>query len=104
MFNSQKTEATAEKVSYNVKVESAKTTKNASIVMLNLDVNGVKINSVILKEVAVKADGKTHKKGDICYILDMPQEKVGDKYYKRVWFPVSNETLNSIVEQVKALL
>ena len=49
MFNSQKTETTAEKVNYNVKVESAKTTKNASIVMLNLDVNGVKINSVILK-------------------------------------------------------
>ena len=101
MFETKKTEA---KTTYVVTVEQAKATKNPSIVMVNLDVNGVKINSCILKEVVVKEDGKTHKKGDTCYILDMPQEKVNDKYYKRAWFPVSNETLNSIVEQVKALL
>lgn len=104
MFNSQKTEATEAKNNYVVVVEDAKTTKNSNIVIVNLDVNGVKINSCILKEVTVKADGEKHKKGDICYILDMPSEKVNGKYYKRAWFPVSNETMNSIVEQTKKLL
>ena len=92
------------KRSYEVKVEAARTTKNDSIVMVDLDVNGVKIKSCMLKEATVKEDGEKHKKGDICYFLNFPSEKVGDKYYNRAWFPYSNENLEDIIKQVQALL
>lgn len=94
----------AAKIDYNIKVEAARATKNDSIIMVDLDVNGVKIKSCMLKEATVKEDGEKHKKGDIVYFLNFPSEKVGDKYYNRAWFPVSNENLESIISQVKSLL
>lgn len=94
----------AAKIDYKIKVEAARATKNNSIIMVDLDVNGVKIKSCMLKEATVKEDGEKHKKGDIVYFLNFPSEKVGDKYYNRAWFPVSNENLESIISQVKSLL
>lgn len=104
MFNSKEKKADSKKVSYAVTVEAARATKNDSIVMIDLDVNGVKIKSCMLKEVTVKEDGEKYKKGDTCFILNFPSEKSGDKYYNRVWFPVSNEILDSIVNQVSSML
>ena len=98
-----KQEAT-EKRSYEIKVEAARATKNEAIVMVDLDVNGIKIKSCMLKEATVTKDGDKYKKGDTCYFLNFPSEKVGDKDYNRVWFPVSNENLEDIINQVKALL
>ena len=97
-------EAAQAKQAYSIKVDSARATKNEHIVMLDLDVNGVKIKSCMLKEITVQKDGEKYKKGDTCYVLNFPSEKVGDKYYNRVWFPLSNEDLNGIIEQVKAIL
>ena len=105
MFDTKKEEkATGNKVTYVIKVDAARKTKNDSIIMLDLDVNGVKIKSCMLKEAEVTKDGEKHKKGDICYFLNFPSEKVGDKYYNRAWFPVSNANLEDIIDQVKALL
>lgn len=107
MFGSEKKEVKAEeqqKRSYEIKVENARATKNDSIVMVDLDVNGVKIKSCMLKEATVKEDGEKHKKGDIVYFLNFPSEKVGDKYYNRAWFPVSNENMQDIINQVQSLL
>ena len=92
------------KIEYVVTVEAARETTNDKIVMVDLDVNGVKIKGNMLKEIVCQKDGVKHKKGDICYVLNFPSEKVGDKYYNRAWFPVSNETMDKILEQVKFLL
>lgn len=92
------------KRSYEIKVDAARSTKNDSIVMIDLDVNGVKIKSCMLKEITVKEDGEKHKKGDKCYVLNFPSEKVGEKYYNRVWFPYSLKNIEDIINQVKALL
>ena len=94
----------AAKVKYIIKVEAARATKNDEIVMVDLDVNDIKINSCMLKEATVTKDGEKYKKGDKCYFLNFPSEKVGDKYYNRVWFPVSNENLEDIIKQVQSLL
>lgn len=99
-----KKEAASKKVDYDITVEAARNTKNDSIIMVDLDVNGVKIKSCMLKEIVCQKDGDKHKKGDICYVLNFPSEKVGDKYYNRVWFPVSNEHIDDIISQVKSLL
>ena len=99
-----KAEEQQEKITYNIKVEAARATKNDKIVMIDLNVNGVSIKSCMLKEGTVKEDGKVHKKGDTVYFLNFPSEKVGDKYYNRAWFPVSNANLEDIISQVKDLL
>ena len=106
MFGTEKKEVkeAAAKVDYIVKVDAARATKNDSIVMVDLDVNGVKIKSCMLKEGIVKEDGEKHKKGDKVYFLNFPSEKVGEKYYNRVWFPYSNKNLEDIISQVKSLL
>lgn len=93
-----------QKITYEIKVEAARATKNDKIVMIDLDVNGVKIKSCMLKEATVTKDGEKHKKGDTVYFLNFPSEKVGDKYYNRAWFPVSNDNLEDIINQVKSLL
>lgn len=102
MFNSKK--ETTSKKEYEVNVLAARQTKNDSIVMVDLEVNGVKIYSCIFKEVTVKKDGEKYKKGDKCYMLNLPQEKSGDKYFDRVWFPISNATIDKVKEQVEAKL
>lgn len=99
-----KKEAASNKVDYVIEVEAARATKNDAIVMVDLNVNGVKINSCMLKEAVVTKDGEKYKKGDKCYFLNFPSEKVGDKYYNRVWFPVSNENMEDIISQVKSFL
>lgn len=103
MFNSENKEQT-EKRTYEVNVLNVRKTKNDAILMLDIDVNGVKIYSCIFKELTVKKDGQKYKKGDKCYVLSLPSEKSGDKYYDRVWFPVSNETMDTIIEQIKKKL
>ena len=103
--NKEKTEkAAAEKVDYNITVTAARTTKNDQIVMVDLLVNGVSIKSCMLKELTVTKDGSKYKKGDTCYVLNFPSEKSGDKYYNRVWFPVSNDNMETILSQVQSLL
>ena len=89
---------------YEVEVEAVRPTKKDDLVMVDIRVNGVTIKSCMLKELTVKKDGEKYKKGDTCYVLQFPQEKVGDKYYNRVWFPVSNETIQNIVDQVEKML
>ena len=99
MFNSKKNNE--DKVNYEVTVIGARQTKNASIVMVDLDVNGVKIYSCMLKEITVKKDGEKYKKGDTCYMLNLPQEKGSDgKWYDRVWFPISSKITDSVCDQV----
>lgn len=102
--NNQEEKNTSEKIEYRIRVEAARPTKNDSIVMVDLDVNGVKIKSCMLKEGTVTKDGEKYKKGDKCYFLNFPSEKVGDKYYNRVWFPVSNKNIEDIIRQVQSLL
>ena len=106
MFNStKKAEEKAAKRSYEITVDAARLTKKDSIVMVDLDVNGVKIKSCMLKEITVKKDGEKYKKGDITYVLNFPSEKGSDgKYYNRVWFPASKEMIADICKQVESLL
>ena len=105
MFNSEKSTRPATEVKeYVIKVDKVIKTKRDDMLMVNLDVNGVLINGCFLKEVTVKQDGQKYKAGDKCYILDYPSQKVGDKYYRQVWFPVSNANLDSIINQVKELM
>ena len=107
MFGSKKEEVkkeAADKYEYKVKVEAARATKNDSIVMVDLDVNGVKIKSCFLKEITVKKDGEKYKAGEKCLVLAFPSEKVGNKYYNRAWFPVSNSDIDEIARQTKDLL
>lgn len=102
-FSKKKTEET--KKNYDVNVIAARQTKNDSIVMVDLEVNGVKIYSCILKEITVKKDTEKYKKGDKCTVLNLPQEKGTDgKYYDRVWFPISNKMIDSVVDQVEEIL
>ena len=98
------TRPTHETKDYVIKVDKVIKTKNDNLLKINLDVNGVLINGCFLKEVTVKQDVQKYKAGDKCYIVDYPSQKVGDKYYRQVWFPVSNENLASIIEQVKELM
>lgn len=87
---------------YEVKVIAARETKNDTIYMVDLDVNGVKIYSCILKEITCKKDGEKHKAGDTMFVLNLPQEKCTDgKWYDRVWFPRSNKMVEDIVKQVE---
>ena len=104
MFGTTKKEEKKASVAYDITVDAARTTKNDKIVMVDLTVNGIKIKSCILKEAVVKKDGEKHKKGDVVYFLNFPSEKFGDKYYNRVWFPVSNKDMDNIISQVKSLL
>lgn len=92
------------KVEYVVKVDAARATKNDSIIMIDLDINGVKVKSCMLKEIECKKDGEKHKKGDLCYVVNFPSEKVGDKWYNKVWCPLSNDHIADIVKQVQSLL
>lgn len=101
----KKTEdAAREKVNYDITVLAARATKNERIVMIDILVNGIEIKSCMLKEITVTKDGTKYKKGDTCYMLNFPSEKVGDKYYNRVWFPVSNESMEVILKQTESLL
>ena len=103
-FGTNKKAESENKRSYGIKVDAARATKNDSIVMVDLDVNGVEIKSCMLKEVTVSKDGEKYKKGDITYVLNFPSEKVGDKYYNRVWFPITNAQIDSIVKEATDML
>ena len=101
MFGTEK----KEEIKYVIKVDAARATKNPSIAMVDLDVNGVKIKSCMLKEVICqKEDSGVHKKGEKCLVLNFPSEKVGDKYYNKVWFPKTQNDVNEIARQVNDLL
>lgn len=94
----------AANVEYTFTVKAVRQTKNDKIVMIDLDINGVTVKGCMLKEITVKQDGEKHKAGDICYVVNFPSEKVGDKYYNIVWAPISNDNLDDILKQVKSLL
>ncbi|MBO7693776.1 MAG: hypothetical protein J6T10_14240 [Methanobrevibacter sp.] len=98
------TKKESKKQEYNVIVERAIATKNENIVIIVLNVNGVKINNCILKKVTVSKDGPKYKKGDECVILSFPSEKVKDNYYNLAWFPVTSEIKDDIVKQTNDLL
>lgn len=100
----KKTEGAAERINYNITVTAARTTKNDQIVMIDMLVNGIEIKSCMIKEITVTKDGSKYKKGDTCYVLNFPSEKSGDKYYNRVWFPISNENMDEILKQTQNLL
>ena len=106
MFGKSKEEKYEEATTanYNIAVKEVRRTKKDNILMVDLVVNGVWIKSCTLKEVICQKDGETHKKGDKCYILQFPSEKSGDKWYNRVWFPVSNKNIEDICKQVESLL
>lgn len=104
MFGTTKEVKDAADVKYTFTVKAVRQTKNDKIVMIDLDINGVTVKGCMLKEITVKQDGEKHKAGDICYVVNFPSEKVGDKYYNIVWAPVSNDNLDDILKQVKALL
>lgn len=89
---------------YEVEVKAVRPTKNDDCVIIDICVNGVSIDSCALKELTVKKDGEKYKKGDTCYVLQFPQKKVGDKYFNHVWFPLSTETMQNIVDQVQKML
>lgn len=91
-------------VKYTFTVKAVRQTKNDKILMIDLDINGVTVKGCMLKEITVKQDGEKHKAGDICYVVNFPYEKVGDKYYNVVWAPISNDNLDDILKQVKLLL
>ena len=91
-------------VKYTFTVKAVRQTKNDKILMMDLDINGVTVKGCMLKEITVKQDGEKHKAGDICYVVNFPSEKVGDKYYNVVWAPISNDNLDDILRQVKSLL
>lgn len=94
-----------EQKNYDVKVIAARQTKNESIVMVDLEVNGVRIYSCVLKEVVCTKNTEAHKKGDVCTLLNLPQEKGTDgKYYDRVWFPISNAMIDNVRNQVEDIL
>lgn len=102
MFDTKK--ETKSNFDYSIHVDAARTTKNDSIIMFDMTVNGISIKSCMLKEITVKKDGEVHKKGDKCYVVNFPSEKVGDKYYNRVWFPVTNKHIDLIISQIQSLL
>lgn len=104
MFGTENQEVKANSRSYEVKVLEARTTKNDKIVMIDIDVNGVQIKSCILKEVTVKKNGDKYKAGDVIYLVQFPSDKVGDRYFNRVWFPITNKHVADIVRQTQELL
>ena len=100
-----KAEENEAKTEYAVKVLEVRATKDDAVVMIDLDINGVKIKSCTLKEVECTKDGKVHKKGDICYVVNFPSEKAKNgKWYNTVWCPLSSENIDDIVKQVQSLL
>ena len=105
MFNTEETKRPETKTTeWVVKVDKVIKTKKDDLLLVNLDVNGVLIKGCFFKEVTVKKDGQKYKAGDKCYMLDFPSQKNGDKYYPVVWFPVTNEMIDNIKEQIKELL
>lgn len=100
-----KKEGAAKKMEYKVIVKAARQTKNDSIIMFDMNVNGVEISSCMLKEETVKKDGKKYKAGDTCYFINFPNYKSDNgKYYNHVWFPVSDEVLQNVIDQIKKIL
>ena len=107
MFGTKKEEAKQDSVKrdYEVKVLEVRTTSDDSVVMVDLDINGVTIKSCSLKEVVCKKDGDVHKKGDICYVVNFPSQKAKNgKYYNTCWCPLSKEHIDDIVKQVQSTL
>lgn len=86
-----------EKIEYKVTVDKAIECKNGSI-LVDLDVNGVKIYSCFYK-VITKKDGSQQG------IIDFPQHKgADDKYYKYAYFFISPEQMEDIESQIESKL
>ena len=83
------------KIDYQVKVTKAIDCKNGSI-LVDLDVNGVSIYSCFYKVVK-------DKQGKDIAVIDFPQHKSGDKWYKYAYFFISPEMMDDIETQIEAI-
>lgn len=91
------TKAEAEKITYKVEVTSAVVVSEKRAIF-NATVNGVKIDGFALCEY-------TNQQKQTGHLVQYPSRKGSDgKYYHSVWFPISKEVRESIVNQVLSLL
>ena len=96
-IQAEEPEAKAEKITYTVEVTSAKVVSDKRAIF-NATVNGIKIDGFALCEY-------TNQKKETGYMVQYPSRKGSDgKYYHSVWFPVSKEIRESIVNQVLSLI
>lgn len=83
-------------IEYKVTVEKAIQCKNDSI-LVDLDVNGVKIYSCFYKVIKTSA-------GKEMGVIDFPQHKSGDNWYKYAYFFIKPELMDDIESQIEAKL
>lgn len=90
-------EIKADKIDYNVEVTKA-TVLSEKRVVFNATVNGIKIDGFGLCEYE-------NQKKETGYMVQYPSRKGSDgKYYHSVWFPISKEVRENIVNQVLSLI
>lgn len=82
---------------YECVVTRAKEIKEGTV-SFDMEVNGVKVYGCWYKE-GTSSNGKEYQ------IVNLPQEKGSDgKYYSIVWFPMSKEVRENIIEQLQKLV
>ena len=90
----------AAKTDYKVTVLSAKVI-NEKRVLFSANVNGIKIDGFALVEY-------TNQQQETNYLVQFPSRKGNingeDKYFNVVWFPISKELRESIVNQIFSLI
>lgn len=89
--------ADKERIEYKVKVTRVVLTDSEKRVLFDADVNGVSISGFGFCEY----ENQQHVKGTM---VQFPQRKGNDKYYKIVWFPVSRELKDDIEKQICAII
>ena len=106
MFDSTNNTTNTPKIEYTCKVTHVHRTKKDDLLMFDMTVNGVYLNSLMLKEVTVKIDGKKYKAGDKAYIINFSSIKsnADGRYYNNYFFPISSELQDNIIDQIKSLL
>ena len=78
-------------------VTRAKEIKEGTVAF-DMEVNGVKVYGCWYRE-GTNKDGKEYQ------IINLPQEKGKDgEYYSIVWFPMSKEVRENIIEQLQKLV
>ena len=83
-------------IDYKVTVDKAIECKNGSI-LVDLDVNGVKIYSCFYKVIKTKSGAEQG-------VIDFPQHKSGDNWYKYAYFFIKPELMEDIESQIEAKL
>ena len=90
---------------YDIKVTRVKnlSTDGKTIIAFDMEVNGINIYGCTYKE-GIKKDEETGEDKE-WNLVDFPSNKgKDDKYYHRVWFPISNEKCKEIAKQIEYLL